>query len=306
MKNILFVIISFVLLITYNHKADAISINSDEKIVDGYVVKEYQGISNLELIKDFDIPQFKGVKRDLLVYLPVGYKESNKRYPVLYMHDAQNLFTIDSANYGGWQINKTLERLIAEDRTEGVIIVGVYNDGSNRASEYSPWEYWLFYNKIKNPLGEEYVDFIVNKLKPYIDKNYRTLSDRENTGIAGSSLGGLISFYAGLRYQNVFSKIGVFSPYFTAEKAKIKEVYNFSKKVGKRENMKICFYVGGKEFGRTEYDKNYLEATKEMYNLLKDIGFDENELRLLVDKKAVHNERYWAKYFPEIFLWLYE
>ncbi|TDX49227.1 hypothetical protein [Orenia marismortui] len=70
--------------------------------------------------------------------------------------------------------------------------------------------------------------------------------------------------------------------------------------------MKICFYVGGKEFGRTEYDKNYLEATKEMYNLLKDIGFDESELRLLVDKKAVHNERYWAKYFPEIFLWLYE
>ena len=282
------------------------AMSSHPKNVKGdYEVINYNGNNNIQLIKKFNIPQFKNTKRDILVYLPTDYQQSQKRYPVLYMHDAQNLFTIDSANYGGWKVNKTIDELVRKNQSSGAIVVGVYNDGSNRVEEYSPWEYESPYFQVKNPLGDEYIKFIINDLKPYIDQNYRTLAAREHTGIAGSSMGGLISFYAGIKYQSVFSKVGVFSPYFITKKEKIKQAYIDAKEISKKQDMKFYFYVGGQEFGDENYDEKYVEATVEMYELLKRVGFSKEELKLDVDQKAIHNEKYWAKYFSKAFRWLY-
>jgi predicted alpha/beta superfamily hydrolase len=154
-------------------------------------------------------------KRQLRLYLPPGYATSNKRYPVLYMHDGQNLFDTTTAYAGEWKVDETLDALAKEGKLE-LIVVGIDNGAEKRMTELNAWD---------NPqfgAGENraYTDFIVKTVKPMIDRQYRTLPDRANTAIMGSSMGGLASHYALAQYPQVFSKAGVFSPaYWTAEPA---------------------------------------------------------------------------------------
>ena len=269
-----------------------------------YEAKQHQDINNLEIIRYFEMPELYGMKRKIWIYLPPDYQDSDKKYPVMYMHDGQNLFEND-ANYGGWKVDDSINRLFEKGKTEGVIVVAI-NNSSSRSREYAPYDYWLFDNYIDKTLGDKYIDFIVNTLKPYIDKNYRTKSSREYTAMAGSSLGGLISLYGGLKYQNVFSKIGVFSPYLVSPKGKIDKMYKFVEQFDKNKEMKIYLDVGTKEFQRGKYDKKYAQATIDMHDLLRKVGFDKSELELVVEQKGIHNEKYWAKRFPEAFLWLFE
>ena len=151
----------------------------------------------LKTINDFYIPQLK-TKRRVWIYLPSEYENSQKHYPVLYMHDGQSLFD-DSLSYdGSWHVDK---------KTTGIIIVAVDNAGKNRMREYNPWE-------DMGGRGLLYADFIVHTLKPYIDNNFRTMPQREHTGIIGSSMGAYISTYIALKNQDVFSKIGLLSPVY--------------------------------------------------------------------------------------------
>ena len=161
-----------------------------------------------EVIEEFTMPQL-GRERRIWVYLPPEYEASTQSYPVLYMHDGQNLFDKSASYDGEWEVDETLNQLFAGGETEGIIIVGIDCEPECRRDEYSPWERTLIE---QGGEGDDYLDFLVNNLKPYIDKNYRTLPDREHTGIGGSSMGGFISLYGGLKYQEVFSKIAAFSP----------------------------------------------------------------------------------------------
>ena len=174
---------------------DIVNGKDNAKNSSGHTVSGY-----LKIIEKFPVPQFDSIRR-IWIYLPPNYDESQECYPGLYMHDGQNLFDQLTSYSGEWQIDKSLDQLFAQQQTRGAIVVGIDNGGESRFEEYIP-----------KYQGDKYLNFVVHTLKPFIDKNFRTLPDRDNTGTAGSSLGGLISLYMGLKRSDIFSKIAAFSP----------------------------------------------------------------------------------------------
>ncbi|HEX8281670.1 MAG TPA: alpha/beta hydrolase-fold protein, partial [Chthoniobacterales bacterium] len=157
-----------------------------------------------------------GNSRDVLVYLPPGYRRARtRRFPVLYLHDGQNIF--DSATaFGGveWGADETAQRLVNAKLIEPVIIVAVANTGEDRIHEYTPTRGRLEDGKRKRSKGllRHYGRFLINELKPFIDARYRTLTEAEYTGLGGSSLGGLATMVLGLWHPNVFRRLAVMSP----------------------------------------------------------------------------------------------
>lgn len=245
---------------------------------------------NVQIIsEDFDIPQLDRQRR-IWIYLPPDYQTSGKSYPVLYMHDGQNLFDA-SASFGQeWQVDESLDQLF-EQGDQGVIVVGIDNGGADRLNEYTPWS---------NPTygggeGEAYVNFLVETLKPYIDSNYRTRPEREYTGIMGSSLGGLISMYAVINRQDIFSKAGIFSPSFWFTD----DIYRFVEELGKQDDLRIYMIGGVTESSSMVNDLN------RMYNSLQAVGFQTEELQLLTHQDGQHLEWYWAREFPAAYEWLF-
>jgi len=155
---------------------------------------------------------FLSEPRDLVVYLPPGYdQEPNRRYPVLYLHDGQNLFEGATAFVPGqdWHVSDTAEERITSGAVEPLIIVGIYNTGKHRIDEYTPTR------DRKHGAGGDaalYGQMLTRELKPFIDKTYRTLPDPVNTGLGGSSLGGLVTLYLGMLHPDMFGKLAVLSP----------------------------------------------------------------------------------------------
>jgi metallo-beta-lactamase class B len=242
------------------------------------------------LDEDFGMPQLNR-NRKILIYLPPDYTTSGKRYPVLYMHDGQNLFDENTSFSGEWEVDESLNELFGNG-DDGAIVVGIYNS-SFRLDEYSPWV---------NPQygggqGDEYADWMVETLKPYVDGNYRTLSDREHTGIMGSSMGALISLYTAIEHQDVFGKVGIFSPafWFAGNQA-----YTHVSSTGKQEDMKIYLLAGDQEDNGSVVDD--LNA---MHNTLSNAGFEDEELFLLTHNDGQHSEWYWAREFPDAYEWLF-
>ncbi len=249
--------------------------------------------SNVKIDKtDFYMPQFDRNRR-IWVYLPKNYESNTaKKYPVMYMHDGQNLFDKTTSFAGEWKVDETLNELF-DKGDPSCIVVGIDNGAAFRIAEYTPY----VNAKYGGGDGEKYTDFIISTLKPYIDKNYRTLSDRNNTGIGGSSLGGLISFYAAIKNQNVFGKALVFSPSFWWNSA----IYDLVQTEGKKQNMKIFLMAGGKE----EADNDVVIKTEKMYNDLLAKGFSTAEIKYVTHPDGQHSEWYWAREFGAAYQWLY-
>ena len=151
-----------------------------------------------------EAPQLQTTKK-IWLYLPENYAQTTKKYPVLYLHDGQNLFDASTSYAGEWRIDETLDSLKAE-----VIVVGIAHGNEKRIDELTPFKN----EQYGGGKGTLYLDFIISQLKPYIDAHYRTKSGKYNTAIGGSSLGGLISYYAVVKYPDVFGKSLVFSPAF--------------------------------------------------------------------------------------------
>ena len=163
---------------------------------------------------EFYMPQLDRFRK-VWIYLPPDYNDNTDNYPVLYMHDGQNVFDASTSFSGEWEVDETLNTLHAAG-DPGIIVVAVDNGGTHRIDEYSPWVHPTY----GGGEGEAYMEFMSTTLKPFIDVTYRTLTDRANTAIMGSSLGGLISHYAAVEFQNVYGKIGIFSPsYWFANEA---------------------------------------------------------------------------------------
>ncbi len=154
--------------------------------------------------------KFLTADHDVYVYLPPTYGiEDGRRYPVLYMHDGQNLFDAATAFRAEWQVDETAQRLILSGAIEPLIIVGISNAGIYRIEEYTPTR-----DRVHKMGGSaaHYGRMLAEELKPFIDGEYRTLSDVSNTGMGGSSLGGLVSLYLGLLYSEVYSRLAIISP----------------------------------------------------------------------------------------------
>ena len=231
-------------------------------------------------------------KRTLRVYLPEDY-DGNKRYPVLYMCDAQNIVDRYTSAYGEWDIDEHMHALLKEGR-KSFIVAGLDcpKIPFNRISEYSLDESPFFLRKApKATYGRQYGNYMVNVIKPLIDKSFKTLSDRENTGFGGSSMGGICSFNMVSLYPEIFSFALAFSPAFYIMKSKEheKEIKNRS---FYPNEQKFYFFSGG-----SDLDAKILPRTVKMYKEMKERGFDENHVALLVDTQAGHCEASWSKYF---------
>ncbi len=147
----------------------------------------------------------------MIVYLPPEYDEQPERhFPVLYMHDGQNLFDPRTSYVPGrtWQVRETADSMILSQDVEPLIIVGIHNAGERRLAEYTHARDW----KLGGGEANSYGKLLTRELKPFIDSEYRTLVDAANTGMGGSSLGGLVTLYLGLRHADYFGKLAVMSP----------------------------------------------------------------------------------------------
>jgi alpha-glucosidase (family GH31 glycosyl hydrolase)/predicted alpha/beta superfamily hydrolase len=249
------------------------------------------------LSETFKIPQLDRERR-VWLYLPPDYDNSKENYPVLYMHDAQNIFDTKTAYAGEWNVDETLNSLFYESGFK-MIVVGIDNGGEKRLDEYSPWTNARY----GGSEGDKYLEFIVNTLKPYIDKNYRTLTSKENTAIFGSSMGGLISHYAAIKYPNVFGKIGVYSPSFWFAP----EINEFSKENGNIQDTKMYFLAGGKEgvdAGFDEISQTVIDMNN-MMNVLKKAGFPSENMTSKIVPEGEHNEKLWRDNFEEAITWLF-
>lgn len=261
------------------------------------IVKSTQADNVFILSEDFEIPQLQR-KRRVWLYLPPNYKTANTSFPVIYMHDGQNLFDTNTSYSGEWSVDETLNKLYKDDNAS-FIVVGIDNGTDKRLDEYSPWK-----NKsYGGGEGDAYLEFIVNTLKPYIDSHYKTQTTKESTAIIGSSMGGLISHYAALKYPDVFGKIGVFSPAFWFAP----EITPFSKTHGNIKDTKMYFLAGGKEGENTAYNE-ISKTVKDMntvINVLKAEGFPSKNIQSKIVPEGKHNETLWKTNFEETIRWLF-
>lgn len=230
----------------------------------------------------FVIPQLQRVRR-IWIYLPDGYTDSRDQYPVLYMHDGQNVFDDATSFSGEWGVDECIDSM-----KKKCIVVAIDNGGMKRINEYCPYDMERF----GKGEGDQYVDFIAKTLKPFIDKNYRPMKNKENTFIAGSSMGGIISMYAILKYPDVFGGAGVFSPAFWVGP----KIFDDIKAKGGKVKGRIYFYAGGQE-GET-----MVPDTKKAYGLMRDVS--KSEMTTVIRDDGKHNEQRWRIEFPLFYQWL--
>ena len=249
--------------------------------------KRYTASPQVRLLDTaFNMPQLNR-KRRIWIYLPKGYATSSKLYPVLYMHDGQNLFNEKTAAGGEWGVDECLDTLQAKLSKE-CIVVGIDHGGDKRNTEYNP------YDNLQNGKGEGklYVDFMATTLKPFIDSKYRTKKGPENTYIAGSQLGGLISLYAVIQYPNVFGAAGVFSPVFYTTPFIYSDAENFVSP----GMPKFYLYAGGKETATSVPDLQRMGdilQKKPKYNI-----------RRVITPLGQPNETYWRQEFAGFYKWI--
>lgn len=233
-------------------------------------------------------------ERDIIVYLPPSYqKQPHKRYPVLYMHDGNNTMDPRTSFAGvAWEVNDTVERLVAEGSLEEIIVVGVYNTPA-RMYEYTWTQMVIDGPTPQGGHGKKYARFLAHELKAFIDKKYRTLADRQNTAVMGSSLGGLINFYIGRHYHDIFGKVAIMSPSFWWGNGIVfKHVQNYP------QDLKIWMDMGVFECGshRPEANQQTLSMTRRMRDALLKLGYQENvNLAYFEDPHGHHNEYSWAR-----------
>ena len=239
--------------------------------------------------ENFEIPQLNR-KRRISIYLPPHYNTSKKNYPVLYIQDGQNVFDVSTSYSGEWEVDETLNAMFNETGF-GLIVVAIDHGGNTRLNEYSAWDN----EKYGKGEAELYLDFLINTLKPEIDKSFRTKPDSQNTAVMGSSLGGLFAHYAAIKRPAVFGKVGVFSPSFWYAK----DSFEFTEKAIGIDNSKIYYLVGAKE------GNEMLTPMNNMVNLMKANGFQENYIHNKVVDNGTHSESFWKSEFKEAIKWLF-
>ena len=239
--------------------------------------------------ESFEIPQLIKTRR-ITALLPYDYDHSEKRYPVLYLQDGQNLFD-DYAPFGNWGIDKKLAQLVEAGMGE-IIIVAIDHAEEERIEEFTP----SHPTKLGRGEGKKYVRFLADTLKPYIDKHFRTLPEKEYTGIGGSSMGGLISIYAALMYPEVYSRILLFSPSLWVDP----NIYFNLPRFIDAEKAKWYLYGGGQE------GSGMVKHLEWLKDILQQQGqIEGKDFLLAIDPEGQHNEYRWGLEFPKAVEWLF-
>lgn len=252
--------------------------------------EEYFPIAEV-ISEKFYIPQLDRYRK-VWALLPHDYHTSEKSYPVLYLQDAQNLFN-EGSGFGNWEIDKKLS-ILAEYGRGDIIIIAIEHGSEDRIKEY------IFDNDnvANGSEGKKYIRFITDTLKPFVDENYRTKKDRDNTGIGGSSLGALISIYSGFLYPEVYSKLLIFSPSLWVEPNNNFPMMNFRVPF----KTKIYLYGGGQEGSKMVKRIHVFEEYLKRWEKKNLFDF---EFRTNINPEGTHNEFYWSQEFPRAIEWLY-
>jgi len=273
-----------------------LTVNSDTTLVldiaawqDSFAPVEKQHTASPQVhitSEKFDMPQL-GRQRRVWIYLPAGYATSKRKYPVIYMHDGQNLFDAYTSGYGEWGIDEILDKMPEKEES---IIVGIDHGGEYRITEYDPYD-----SKYGKGRGNDYVYFLAKTLKPYIDGHYRTKTDARHTTIAGSSMGGLISMYAVLKYPQVFGNAGIFSPAFWIAAP---DIYKYAQQQKLPAYARFYFVCGDAE------SDSMVADMQKMVDIIRAKGKGPDKTPVVIVKGAIHNEKQWNGDFPGFYAWL--
>lgn len=248
--------------------------------------KESTASKNVQILDTaFYIPQLNRHRR-VWIYLPESYTSSKKKYPVLYMQDGQNVFDNATAGFGEWGVDEALDSL-GKQHGE-VIVVAVDHGSEKRINEYSPFD-MARYGRGE---GDAYVDFLAETLMPYINRHYRTKKSAKYTAVAGSSMGGLISFYAMLKYPNKFGAAGVFSPAFWI----VPQLKDFAAKRASKVKGRMYFYAGGQE------SETMVSDMLSVFEILNQKS--KAKLKSHIRAEGRHSEETWRGEFPLFYEWL--
>ena len=258
--------------------------------LDGIIKEPYTASAQVQVLTDsFPMPQVYQRTRRVWLYLPKDYATSNKRYPVLYMHDGENLFTRSTAFMGEWGVDEYLDSLYAHNG-KSVIVVGVDSHPTDRVREYTPYDN----ERTTTGDGDIYATWLATTLKPYIDKNYRTLSQPAHTTVMGSSMGGLLSMYCLIKHPSVFGHAGVLSPAFWVTP----QIFEDAAQNTFPEGAHVFMAVGGLESDVMS------EPTAKMHNILK-TKLSPAQYRYEYHPEGIHSESYWRAILPKVMQHLY-
>lgn len=251
----------------------------------------HTALLSVKIVRDsFYMPQLMRYRR-IWICLPHNYAKSGKKYPVIYMHDGQNVFDAKTSFAGEWGVDECLDTL--ETKTgKGFIVVAVDNGQDKRIAELTAWKN----EKYGGGEGALYIDFMAKTLKPYIDQHYRTLSDKVNTAMIGSSLGGLISVYAAVRYPEVYGKVGNFSPAYWINMDSLKSYIGNRKQ---KLSFRLYSFAGRKESETIATDISTIDEC------LKKVGVPASQIKTTIYEDGEHKEWFWRREFPKAVKWLF-
>ncbi len=268
-------------------------------------MKNYFYYNQLKLKTHYLKPFYNEEKRRIRVLLPKNYENhTDKYYPVVYMHDGQNVFySKESFSGHSWKVIPHLKN----NANMEVIIVGIDNDGEKRLDEYAPW---VFDDGTYGGEGFEYAKWVTEEVKPFIDQNYRTLSDRKNTSVVGSSMGGIISAFMGSLYPDVYGVLGVFS---LASWLSEKNFQEYIKSRPLHPDTKVYIQVGTQEgndtdstFSDVNINQAYINSSLYYVQSLIKTGVSIDNIWLRILYGETHSEEYWAEHFGEFLIYALE
>jgi len=253
-------------------------------------------------LHEFQSRIFKNT-RFLRVWLPPGYDQgenSQRRYPVFYLNDGQNLFE-PAISFTGveWQVDETADRLIREGAVPPMIFVGIDNGGKDRFREYMP-------HRSLQPMmlrvqGRNYPNFLTREVMPFIERNYRVATGPENTGLGGSSLGALISLYTAAVQPGLIGRLLLESPSLWASNRQMMR----ERRQVQQWPERVFLGTGTAEAGREDKDRSMVDDVRELASIFRRSGLNENRFRLVVEEGATHHESAWAKRFPDALTFLF-
>ena len=247
-----------------------------------------------------------GNERKVRVLLPAGYGEAvnkDRRYPVLYMLDGQNVFDacLSDVSHHEWGADETVRKLIAEKKIPPLIVVGVDHAGKDRAREYLPYKDFVGNPDMDEPAGKQFPDFMTKEVMPLVDGRYRTLTGAPNTGIGGSSYGGIASLYALLAKPNAFGYGLIESPVLWVGMGQL--VRDTSPLAAMPRKVFVAF--GGKEASDPYISQKMIGFVRQVESNFHAAGYDETNFRVVIDPKAEHTEAAWEQRMPGALTFLF-